>query len=131
VTSRPSPNSIARERAARVPALLTPALTLFLSAETIGEIQSGIERTRELDAAKAEEIESWLHDLTRLVQVLPADGAIFRRWAQLTHRQTSHHLEDALIAATALERHLTVVTRNVADFKPFGVPTLNPFARRA
>jgi predicted nucleic acid-binding protein len=62
------------------------------------------------------------------MQVLPADSAILRRWARLVHRQTDHHLEDALIAATALERHLTVVTRNVADLKPFGVPTLNPFA---
>jgi len=105
--------------------------TLFLSAVTIGEIQSGIERTRELDSAKADEIESWLDDLARLMQVLPADGAVFRRWAQLAHRQTDHHLEDALIAATALERHLTVVTRNVADFKPFGVPTLNPFTLKA
>jgi predicted nucleic acid-binding protein len=102
--------------------------TLFLSAVTIGEIQSGIERTRELDPAKADEIESWLDDLARLMQVLPADSAVFRRWAQLAHRQTDHHLEDALIAATALERNLTVVTRNVADFKPFGVPTLNPFS---
>lgn len=105
--------------------------TLFLSAVTIGEIQSGIERTRELDSAKADEIESWLDDLARQIQVLPADSAIFRRWARLVHRENDHHLEDALIAATALERHLTVVTRNVADFKPFGAPTLNPFALKS
>jgi hypothetical protein len=45
------------------------------------------------------------------------------------HRRPDHHLEDAIIAATALVRGLTVVTRNVGDFEPFGVPFLDPFAR--
>ena len=37
-----------------------PAEQLFLSAVTVGEIQAGIEITREQDAAKAEELEAWL-----------------------------------------------------------------------
>jgi predicted nucleic acid-binding protein len=45
-------------------------------------------------------------------------------------RRPDHHLEDALIAATALVRGLSVVTRNVDDFKPFGVSTINPFTKR-
>jgi toxin FitB len=51
--------------------------------------------------------------------------------AQLMHRRPDHHLEDALIAATALVRGLTVVTRNRDDFEPFGVPLLNPFTSAA
>jgi len=46
------------------------------------------------------------------------------------HRRPDHHLEDALIAATALVRGLSVVTRNVDDFQPFGVATVNPFTKR-
>ena len=59
--------------------------------------------------------------------VLSADSATLRRWAQLMQRRPDHHLEDALIAATALVRGLTVVTRNVDDFEPFGAFLINPF----
>jgi predicted nucleic acid-binding protein len=94
---------------------------------TIGEIQAGIEITRRQDPEKAQEIEVWLDSVAQSYGVVPADAAIFRRWAQLMHRRSDHHLEDALIAATALVRGLTVVTRNVDDFEPFGVPLINPF----
>lgn len=104
--------------------------TLHLSAVTIGEIQAGIEITREQDAAKAKEIETWLNSVAETYNVVPVDAHIFRRWAQLMHRRPDHHLEDALIAATALVRGLSVVTRNVDDFKPFGVSLINPFTRR-
>jgi predicted nucleic acid-binding protein len=46
------------------------------------------------------------------------------------HRRRDHRLEDALIAATAPVRGLSVVTRNVDDFKPFGVSLINPFTKR-
>ena len=105
--------------------------TLHLSAVTIGEIQAGIEITREQDAPKAHEIEKWLADVAQTYNIISVDADIFRRWAQLTHRRPDHHLEDALIAATALVRGLSVVTRNVDDFKPFDVPTVNPFTKRA
>ena len=104
--------------------------TLHLSAVTIGEIQAGIQITREQDAEKAHEIETWLNSVAETYNIIPADGHIFRRWAQLMHRRPDHHLEDALIAATALVRGLSVVTRDVDDFKPFGVSTINPFTRR-
>ena len=50
----------------------------------------------------------------------------FRRWAKLTHRQSSTVYEDAMIAVTALVHDLTVVTRNVRDFSRFDVRVLNP-----
>ena len=43
------------------------------------------------------------------------------------HRRSDELLVDALIAATAIDHHLVVVTRNVRDFAPLGVQTLNPF----
>jgi toxin FitB len=104
-----------------------PQHSLFVSAVTVGEIQAGIEITRQRDAAKATEIERWLDAVEQSFGILAADVAVFRRWAQLMHRRPDHHLEDALIAATALVRSLTVVTRNVEDFKPFGASLFNPF----
>lgn len=100
---------------------------LHLSAVTIGEIQSGIEITREQDEAKASEIEAWLEMVAGSYNVLSMDAATFRAWAQWMHRRSDTVYEDAMIAATAKVHGLTVVTRNVADFKPFGVPLLNPF----
>lgn len=106
-----------------------PEESLYVSAVTLGEIQAGIEITREQDVDKAEEIESWLDDVAQTCNVIDVTASVFRRWAQLMHRRADHHLEDALIAATALVRDLTVATRNTADFKRFGVELLNPFSR--
>ena len=100
---------------------------LHLSAVTIGEIQVGIELTREQDEAKALEIQAWLELVAASYNVLPMDAPAFRAWAKLMHRKSDTVYEDAMIAATAKVHGLTVVTRNVADFKTFGVPLLNPF----
>ncbi len=102
-------------------------LQLHLSAVTVGEIQAGIELTREQDSAKADEIDAWLEMVATSYNVLPMDGSAFRMWAQLMHRKSDTLYEDAMIAATAKVHGLTVVTRNIADFKVFGVPLINPF----
>jgi predicted nucleic acid-binding protein len=100
---------------------------LHISVVTLGEIQAGIEITREQDALKAAEIEAWADQVAAAYNVLPMDAATFRQWAKLMHRQSDTVYEDAMIAASALVHKLTVVTRNVGDFKRFGVPMLNPF----
>ena len=102
---------------------------LHLSAVTLGELQSGIEITREQDPAKADEIESWVDLVAASWNVLPLDGHTFRTWAKLMHRRSDDLLIDGLIAATAIAHHLVLVTRNVRDFKPFGVEMLNPFVK--
>ena len=103
---------------------------LHLSAVTIGEIQAGIEITAEQDKHKAIELTTWLDQLAGAYNVIPMDGQIFREWARLMHRRSDTLFEDAMIAATARIHGLTVVTRNVADFKEFKVPILNPFSRK-
>lgn len=100
---------------------------LHVSAVTIGEIQSGIEITREQDPAKAAEIEAWLEQVAETYNVLSMDAHTSRAWARLMHRRSDDLIEDAMIAATAAVHHLTVVTRNVRDFEGFDVRTLNPF----
>jgi len=102
---------------------------LHLCAATIGEIQAGIEITREQDFRRAAEIEEWLEQVSQLYNVLSMDAPIFRSWARLMHRKPDRLIEDAMIAATALVHGLIVVTRNVRDFHEFGVRTLNPFRR--
>ena len=100
---------------------------LRLSAVSLGEIQAGIELTREQDPRRAAEIERWAAEVARAYEVLPMDTAVFRAWARLMHGRSDTLADDARIAATAMVHNLIVVTRNVRDFQPFGVPTLNPF----
>ena len=108
----------------------TPAERLHLAAVTIGEIQAGIEITRERDAAKAAELARWLEEVLVSYRVLAMDAAAFRTWATLMHRRSDTQMQDAMIAAVAIVRRMTVVTRNARDFQPFGVRTLDPFSAR-
>lgn len=100
---------------------------LHLSAVTLGEIQAGIEITREQDPARAAEIEAWADDVAAAWNILPVDGHVFRLWAKLMHRQTDSLYEDAMIAATARVHGLVVATRNQKDFARFDVQLIDPF----
>ena len=101
---------------------------LFLSAVTIGEIQSGIEQTRRQDPTKASEIEAWLDmEVLAHFEIVDMDAAAFREWARLTVGQSDTLRTDAMIAATAKINNLIVATRNVSDFRQLGVSLLNPW----
>jgi toxin FitB len=102
------------------------AADLFLSVVTIGEIELGI--SRHLNPVFARQLADWLELTLRAYgeRILPLTVGVARRWGRLAAQLGNKQL-DLAIAATALEHGLTVVTRNVSDFEPTGVPVLNPF----
>jgi predicted nucleic acid-binding protein len=104
---------------------------LFVSVITIGEIERGISRQRATDPDFAAALAAWLDRVLALYgeRVVPFDLQIVRRWGQLS-AALGNDSADLMISATALEHGLTVVTRNVSDFEPTGVATLNPFDSR-
>jgi toxin FitB len=104
---------------------------LFLSVISIGEIERGIARQRAIDPSFADALAAWLDRVLTLYgeRVVPFDLGTARRWGALS-AALGNDSADLMIAATALERGLTVVTRNVSDFEPTGVVTLDPFSRR-
>ena len=101
---------------------------LHLSVVTVGEIERGIDRQRSRDPGFAEDLADWLDRILTWYgdRVLAVDTATARRWGQLS-AHLGHDGPDLMIAATALEHGLTVVTRNTRHFEPTGVAVLNPF----
>jgi predicted nucleic acid-binding protein len=63
-----------------------PAHDLHVASITLGEIQAGIERTREQDPERAAAFELWADEIAATWQIIPTDAAIFRVWAKLMHR---------------------------------------------
>jgi hypothetical protein len=106
----------------------TPAAELHLSCLTVGEIRRGIERLRRNDEVQAKAIERWLAGLRYFYEnrIVPIDIEITERWGRLDAGATLPDI-DGLLAATALTRDWTVVTRNTADFAPSGARVLNPW----
>ena len=101
---------------------------LYLSVVTVGEIERGIAQQRRRNPPFAEDLARWLNRVLGSYgeRVLPIDTPTARRWGQLSG-DLGHDSADLLIAATALEHGLTVVTRNTRHFEPTGVQVLNPF----
>lgn len=102
---------------------------IFLSVITIGELRRGIVAKRRSDPAAAATIEHWVDELqSRFAdRVLPIDLPIANRWGELT-APGAVPVIDALLAATAVEHDLTVITRNVRDFTRFPVDLVDPWS---
>jgi predicted nucleic acid-binding protein len=105
------------------------ATTFYLSAITLMEIELGILRIERRDPAQGARLRAWMDQ--RILpefadRTLPVDAAVALRCA-LLHVPDPRPERDAFIAATALAHGMTVVTRNLADFVPTGVPLLNPW----
>ena len=101
----------------------------YLSVVTVMEVSIGIARLRRRDNEQAERLESWLRDagLDEFAERLLPIGVEVAQRTALLHVPDPRPAQDALIAGTALVHDLTVVTRNVKNFRPMGVRVLNPF----
>ena len=100
---------------------------LYISVVTVGEIERGIRQQQRRDPSFARNLALWLDRVLAWYgdRILPVDAATARRWGQLS-ATIGHDGADLLIAATALEHGLTVVTRNVRHFEPTGVRVVSP-----
>ena len=106
-----------------------PATSLFLSAITILELETGILLIERRDPKQGAMLRKWLDAQVLPAfanRILPVDVAVAQRCAKL-HVPDPRADRDSLIAATALVHSMTIVTRNVADFKLTGVEILNPW----
>jgi toxin FitB len=106
--------------------------TLFISAVSFGELRKGI--ILRSPGKRRAELEAWIEtDLSMLFseRILSVTRSIAERWGVLEgQRQLAGrplNVPDGMIAATALEHGLTLVTRNGKDFDGLGVEIFNPW----
>jgi predicted nucleic acid-binding protein len=105
---------------------------LYLSVLTLGEIRNGIAGLRQ--GKRRARLESWLEielQLRFTGRILTIDEAIAKRWGVLAAdakiKGQSLSVIDGLLAATALQHNLTVITRYVSDFANMPAPLINPW----
>ena len=111
-------------------AISVPATSLFLSAISILELETGVLLIERRDAVQGALLRVWLDDYVIPAfsgRILAIDTAVAQRCAKL-HVPDPGAERDTLIAATALVQGMTIVTRNVMDFEQTGVKILNPWA---
>lgn len=103
---------------------------LFLSVITIGEIERGIRLQQNKNPNYSAALAAWLDQVIALYadRIMNIDLGICRRWGSLS-AELGNDSADLLIAATALEHGLTVVSRNVKHFEPTDVDVINPWTK--
>jgi predicted nucleic acid-binding protein len=103
--------------------------SLVVDPIVIGELRIGILALPR--GRKRERLEQWFEDVVEILECLPWDAIVSRRWAtlvvELKRKGETVSLLDGMIAATALQHDLIVATRNTRDFQKTGVKTFNPF----
>lgn len=122
--TKPAPNAKALDwlRAHQSECVVDPVI--------LGELQIGILRLP--GGRKRARLEAWLETIFLGIECIPWDAQTSRCWAELVanlrKRGAAMPILDSMIAATARAHGLTVVSRNVRDFKKAGVKVVDPFA---
>jgi predicted nucleic acid-binding protein len=101
---------------------------LFVSVLTLGELRKGVEAKRRDDPAASVQLSAWVDGIETGFsdRIVAIDTATARRWGELSAARSLPAI-DTLIAATALSRDLTLVTRNARDVAATGVAILDPW----
>jgi len=104
---------------------------LWMSALVVGELRRGVELLRRRDLRAGRSLSDWLDGVTADFgdRILPVTTAVCDRWARLNVPDPLPVI-DGLLAATAIEHDLTLVTRNTGDVEHTGVTLFDPFHAR-
>ena len=104
---------------------------LWMSALVVGELRRGVELLRRRDSRAGASLSDWLDGVTADFgdRILPVTTAVCDRWARLNVPDPLPVI-DGLLAATAIEHDLTLVTRNTGDVEHTGVTLFDPFHAR-
>ena len=102
---------------------------LWLSVLVVGELRRGVELLRRRDTRAGKRLGEWLATISSEYgdRIIPITTDVCERWAMLNVPGPVPVI-DGLLAATALERNLVLVTRNTSDVERTGVAVVNPFA---
>jgi toxin FitB len=106
-----------------------PRATLFTSVICVGELRYGVERLA--PGQRRDRMRAWLANIISDVlqgRIVGFDEGVAQTWAEArVFVPRTLPILDTLIAATALNRGFTIVTRNVKDFSAFGVDVFDPW----
>ena len=106
---------------------------LYLSSITIAEIKKGLYKIQTTQPDRFDKLENWFFSVEEKFnrRKLPVTENILDKWAEISANAELKGgklaVMDSLIAATAYERKLTLVTRNVDDFKLTPIEIINPY----
>jgi toxin FitB len=113
----------------------THSAALFLSVVTVAEIEDGIAKSRRQGATRrSADLAAWFETILHLYgsRILAFDTSAARIAGTIADRARSQGyapgLADIVIAATALHRGLTILSRDLKHFEPLGVVVIDPFA---
>ena len=102
---------------------------LAVTPIVLGEIEYGIGLT--ISPRKRKELEHWFAEGMKRLRVIDLDSGTASAWAallvRLKKKGRAMPVKDSLIAASAIQHQLTIVTRNVSGFQHTGVSLINPF----
>lgn len=106
-----------------------PSLEIFTSSIAIAELRRGAERKMLVDEVEGAKIDAWIDEIEVLMKgrIHSVDVKVAARWGRVVAKRDRPAM-DMLIAATAIEHNLVLVTRNVRDFQDLDLEILNPWS---